>query len=154
MKQIFKLMTVMSISLLLFSVNTVAQIEKSTKSATYSYPKLQVSAPSVTLIEGRETTLIVTPDMGYYAVIWYNGEKSYLSDKIEGSIFTINPNRSRYETSSFVIKAKQYNPNIPSETIALDVEVLPEDLWPSDRSVTRSTRVVVTINVVPDLGQK
>ena len=158
MKTLVKRMVVMSTALILLCVCAVAQNEKSTKGGgtTYNYPTLKVTPNPVDLVSGAYAIVTITPDAGYYNPTIYYNDNSYKLDEtfksFEGEIFRVEP----YGTNnpySFKIVAKDVNKE-SEESISIDVEMIPEELWSLNRNMVRSTPATVIIKVSPEKTDK
>ena len=155
MKTLIKRMVVMSAALVLLCVCAVAQNEKSTRSesTTYNYPTLTVAPNPVVLTSGDIGFVTIIPDVGYYhPTIYYNGNTYEVGQTFEGEIFRVEPNGTN-NTSSFKIVAKDVNVE-REEIISIDVEMIPEELWKSNRNMVRSTPAIVVIKVSPNISKK
>ena len=152
MKKIFIKFTVMSVALVLFCVSAVAQNEKNTKNATYSYPRLQVSENPIELAQGHSWSVFITPDAGYYLPkIIYKGTTYEIGSEIDGDIFTIQySSSSSNNIYNFIITAKRGELEKWEDHIDIDVEMDLRDLRSLNGNTTRSTPLRVNITVFPD----
>ena len=154
MKTLVKRMVVMSTALVLLCVCAVAQNEKSTGSGstTYNYPTLTVTPNPVVLVSGDYAIVTITPDAGYYhPTIYYDGYTYEIGQSFEGEIFRVEPNGNN--PYSFKIVAKDVNKE-SEESISIDVEMIPEELWSLNRNMVRSTPATVIIKVSPEKTDK
>lgn len=154
MKTLIKRMVVMSVALVLLCVCAVAQNEKSTRSgsATYDLPTLTVTPNPVVLVSGAYAIVTITPDPGYYhPIIFYNGNSYEVGQTFEGGIFRIEPNGTN-NSYSFKIVAKDVDEE-SEESISINVEMIPEELWSLNRNMVRSTPATVIIKVSPTTNQ-
>ena len=150
MKTLIKRMVVMSVALVLLCAFVVAQNEKSTRSgsATYDLPTLTVTPNPVVLVSGAYAIVTITPDAGYYhPTISYDNQTYEVGQTFEGEIFRVEPNGTN-NPYSFKIVAKDVNKE-SEESISINVEMIPEELWSLNRNMVRSTPATVIIKVSP-----
>ena len=140
----------MSAALVLLYVCAVAQHEKNTRSGStiYDYPSVTVTPNPIELLPGDSAIVTITPDAGYYhPTISYDNQTYEVGQTFEGEIFRVEPNGTN-NSYSFKIVAKDVNKE-SEESISIDVEMIPEELWSLNRNMVRSTPATVIIKVSP-----